>query len=279
MNTKDIVNKALAEDIPSGDITTDPLQCSHWGKAICLAKAPLTVSGCEPFEMTFKSLTPDIQLKWEASDGDTVSEGQTLCVLSGPLNQLLQGERTALNFLGHLSGIATITHQFVEEVKGTKTKITDTRKTTPLLRDLEKEAVRHGGGVNHRKNLSDGILIKENHIQAAGSITQAVTLIKEAHPNKEIEVEVTNLEEINESLSLGVERLLLDNMNLNRTKEAVEVISGRCLVEASGNMTLDRVRSLALLGIDYISVGRITHSAPTADISLIFQREDQKHEQ
>jgi len=268
-----IVKQALQEDMPSGDITTDSLGFENKsGKAKLLAKQDLTLSGCTLFDATFKLLDSKTEIKWHFKDGDRVTRGQNICELSGKLSVLLKGERTALNFLGHLSGIATLTSLFVEKTKGTRCKITDTRKTTPGFRNLEKNAVLHGGGSNHRMNLSDGILIKENHIRAAGSILECVKLTRSQHPKMPVEVEVTNLDEINEALSCNTERILLDNMNNELTEKAVKLIAGKSIIEASGNMTLDRIESVAKLGVDFISVGQITHSAPNADVSLLFER-------
>jgi nicotinate-nucleotide pyrophosphorylase (carboxylating) len=268
-----LVSLALLEDMPKGDITTDALKCEKKkGQAQLVAKQDLMLSGCSTFAAVFKKTDPKTKIKWRFKDGAFVSKGEVICELLGNLAGLLKGERTALNFLGHLSGIATVTSRFVEKTKGTKCKITDTRKTTPGLRRLEKDAVVHGGGTNHRLNLSDGILIKENHIRAAGCITACVDLLRKKRPKMPIEVEVTGLDEIKEALACKVERVLLDNMDNETTKKAVELIAGRCLIEASGNMTLDRIESVAKLGVDFISVGQITHSAPSADVSLLFER-------
>lgn len=269
----EVITIALREDLPKGDITTDPLNCEKKiGAARLVAKQDLVLSGIKLFEGTFKAIDSKVSLQWKKNDGDFVSHNTEVCLLKGSLPSLLKGERTALNFLGHLSGIATITAQFVKETQTTSAKIIDTRKTTPGLRDLEKQAVIHGGGGNHRMNLSEGILIKENHIRAAGSITAAVQKIREAHRNLPIEVEVTSKEEIDEALKNQVERLLLDNMDNEQIAQAVKQIGKKAIIEASGNMTLDRIKSVARLGVNFISVGSITHSAPNADLSLLFER-------
>ena len=274
MNLVDFVKVALKEDIPSGDITTDGLSLGNLqGSAALFAKQDLILSGTAAFIETFKQVDPLVQIAWNFKDGSRVTSGQIICHISGPNPGLLKGERTALNFLGHLSGVATKTALFVEKTKGSNTKITDTRKTTPGFRLLEKEAVLHGGGTNHRMNLSTGILVKENHIRAAGGIPNAVKTLRLRSPGLPIEVEVTNLTELNEALSLKVERVLLDNMTLQEMKSAVEIVAGRCETEASGNMTLDRIESVAKLGVDYISVGALTHSAANVDLSLLFNME------
>jgi len=270
---RSLIKIALNEDMPRGDLTTDPLKIAKKiGFAQLVAKQDMVLSGTEVFEGTFKAVDHKVTIKWFKTDGDKVTEGTEICVIRGPIPSLLKAERTALNFLGHLSGIATSTSQFVREVEGTNTKIIDTRKTIAGLRDLEKAAVVHGGGINHRMNLSDGVLIKENHIRAAGSISAAVEKIREKLKNSSIEVEVTSPSEIDEALRCGVERLLLDNMNNLEIAQAVKQIKKRAIIEASGNMTLDRVKSIARLGVHFISVGSITHSAPHADVSLLFKR-------
>jgi nicotinate-nucleotide pyrophosphorylase (carboxylating) len=271
-NINKLVTEALEEDLPNGDVTTDPLGCSEIrGLAQLVAKQDLVVSGVDIFNQTFKSVDPQTSLDWAVIDGAHVRKNAILCQIKGPLSSLLKAERTALNFLGHLSGVATQTSLFVKETQGTSAQIIDTRKTTPLLRFLEKAAVRHGGGKNHRFNLSDAVLIKENHIRAAGGITAAIEKIRQKH-KLPIEVEVTNPEEIDEALKNGVEKILLDNMSLEETARAVKQIASRALIEASGNMTLDRIQSVAKLGVNFISVGSLTHSAPNADLSLLFER-------
>lgn len=273
MNLRETVQSAIKEDLPREDITTDYLELEDLpGRARLVAKQTLVLSGREVFELVFRELEPEIQIKWDFDDGDTVAKGKTICSMNGTLVTLLKGERTALNFLAHLSGIATLTSLFVAKMKGTKARILDTRKTTPNLRKLEKAAVRHGGGTSHRAHLSERILIKENHIRAAGSITEAVRRLRSESTSRPIEVEVTNMSEIEESLTCQVEQILLDNMNNEDIKGAVARIKGQCLIEASGNMSLDRVESVAKLGVDFISVGQLTHSAPAADVSLLFER-------
>jgi len=267
-----LIKQAIKEDIPKGDLTTDGLKLNlKKGEARLVAKQDLVLSGITLFEKTFKFVNTKTKLKWSYKDGQSVKKNSEICIISGRLDSLLKAERTALNFLGHLSGIATLTQAFVKEVGGTTTKIIDTRKTTPGLRILEKTAVVHGGGKNHRLNLSKAILIKENHIRAIGSISKAVQLLRKRWKSLPIEVEGTNDDEINEALKCGVERLLLDNMSLEEMESAVKLVNKRAIIEASGNMTLDRVKSVAKLGVNFISVGSLTHSAPSADLSLLFK--------
>lgn len=262
---------AFEEDLPAGDLTTDSIfTAPKHGRARLVAKDDLVLSHKALFEQAVRFLEPEAKFKWEFSDGDFVLEKQTLCVIEGDLVRILKAERVALNFLGHLCGVATLTRCFVNQVKHTSCKILDTRKTLPLYRALEKMAVRHGGGENHRMNLSDAVLIKENHIRAAGSIRDAVYRVR-TQIKVPIEVEVTNLDEVRTAVELKVNRLLLDNMSNEEMAEALKLIPASIATEASGNMSLDRVRSVAELGVDYISVGALTHSAPNADLSLLFE--------
>lgn len=221
------------------------------------------------FEAVMRKLEPQADISWQFTEGQFVVSGQTVGTLSGNLVQILKAERVALNFIGHLSGVATLTRCFVAKTVGTRCKILDTRKTLPGLRIFEKQAVVHGGGENHRMNLSDAILIKENHIRMMGGIRKAVNSIR-SRSALPIEVEVTNLDEVKESLALKVDRLLLDNMSAEEIKKALEFVPSSVKTEASGNMTLDRISEVAATGVDYISVGALTHSAPTADFSLQF---------
>lgn len=270
LTTYEMIKAALNEDMPKGDITTESLAVRpQHSEAILKAKADIVLSGSTVFEQTVQFLEPNAKLKWLFEEGDIVYKGQNICSIEGDLIQVLKAERVALNFLGRLSGIATLTRQYVKAVEGTKTKILDTRKTTPLYRELEKRAVVHGGGTNHRFNLSDAIMIKDNHISIVGGITKAVERIRR-HCDLAVEVEASTLEQIKECVSLNVERILLDNMNNELLKESLKLIPSHIKTEASGNMTLERVRSVANLGVDFISVGALTHSAPTADISLLF---------
>lgn len=270
MTTVDLIKLALKEDMPNGDVTTDSLAVRpKQGEVILKAKADIVLSGSQVFEQSMHFLEPNCKIKWLFNDGDFIFSGQNICSLEGDLLQILKAERVALNFLGHLSGIATFTRKFVKEVEGTRTKIIDTRKTTPLLRDLEKKAVTHGGGFNHRFTLSDAILLKDNHISLMGGITAAVERTRQ-HSDLSIEVEASNLEQVKECVQLNVDRILLDNMNNELLAECLKVIPKHIKTEASGNMTVDRVKSVAQLDVDFISVGALTHSAPSADVSLKF---------
>ncbi len=270
MMTIDLIKSALKEDMPSGDITTESLAMKpKVGEALLKAKEDLVLSGANAFEETILFLEPQAKVKWQFNEGDLVYKGQNLCSIEGDLIQVLKAERVALNFLGRLSGIATLTRNFVKAVEGTKVKILDTRKTTPLLRELEKRAVHHGGGFNHRFNLSEAVLIKDNHITLMGGITKAVQRLRQ-HCSLPIEVEASDLEQVKECVLLGVQRILLDNMNNEMMALALKLIPEEIKTEASGNMNLLRVKSVAQLGVDYISVGALTHSAPCADVSLLF---------
>lgn len=270
-NPADIIGLALAEDLPQGDITTQALHSSQVGKARLVAKSPLVLSGKEVFEEVYRRVDDRVNVKWKFKNGQKVKSKSVVCEIEGPLSSILMGERVALNFLGHLSGVATLTSLFVKQIKNTKTKITDTRKTTPGMRIYEKQAVLHGGGVNHRMSLSDAFLIKENHIRTAGGITKAVQNCRAAFPQKSIEVEVTDLKELQEALQNRVERVMLDNMSLALMQKAVKLAKGKTVLEASGNMNLQTVLKVAKTGVDLISVGKITHSAPVADLSMQFE--------
>lgn len=271
MTTIELIEKALKEDMPRGDLTTEALGLNtQEGRAKLIAKEDLVLSGAEVFEQTVHALDPKLEVQWLFKNGDLVLKQQTLATIRGDMIALLKAERVALNFLGRLSGIATITRCFVEKTEGTHTKILDTRKTTPLLRELEKMAVKHGRGVNHRMNLSDAILVKENHIHVAGSIRKAIGKIRETM-QLPIEVECRTLEDVREAVELRVQRILLDNMDLVLMKKCLDVIPTSIETEASGNMTLDRIHDVAKLGVTFISVGALTHSAPCADISLMFE--------
>ena len=262
---------ALAEDIRSGDVTTDsivPLDGSLSGRII--AKQTGVVAGLQVAEAVLRELNDSVVFTPKVSEGAKVENKTVIAELSGPARALLTGERTALNFLGRMSGIATLTRQFVDAVSSTRAIILDTRKTAPGLRYIDKLAVRTGGGQNHRTGLFDMVLIKDNHIDFAGSITAAVTRVREAGVNVEIEVETRTLEHVREALALGVERILLDNMSLDMMREAVQITGGRAKLEASGNVSLENVLEVARTGVDYISVGALTHSPRVFDVSLEF---------
>jgi nicotinate-nucleotide pyrophosphorylase (carboxylating) len=271
------IRNALAEDIGAGDVTTIsivPPDARMSGRII--AKQAGVVAGLDVAAATFRLLERDVEFLPRVEEGASVENRQVLADLSGPARALLTGERTALNFLGRMSGIATLTRQFVEAVAGTKAVILDTRKTAPGLRLVDKLAVQRGGGQNHRVGLYDMILIKDNHIDFAGSLAEAVSRARGAGnglceaPTRQVEVEARTLEDIREALELGVERILLDNMSTKIMSEAVTMTNGRAKLEASGNVTLENVRKIAETGVDYISIGALTHSARVFDVSLDF---------
>ena len=268
-----IIQRALAEDLGDGDVTTTctiPADATLEGRFI--AKADGVMAGLEVASLTFALIDERVQVEFFIHDGDPITKGQVFGAISGPTRALLMGERTALNFLQRMSGIATMTRQFVEAVKPHKAVILDTRKTAPGLRPLDKWAVRLGGGQNHRIGLFDMVLIKNNHITAVGSITAAIKRVRECDDrHRPIEVEVRTLDELTEALALQPDRILLDNMNLDQMREAVEIAQGhvpRVPLEASGNVTLENVNAIAATGIDYISSGALTHSVKALDISL-----------
>jgi len=269
----DFLRNALEEDIGTGDVTTS---CCVPGDAISsgyfIAKEPGVICGLGIAARVFELMDDKIKITALVSDGAKVETGDVIAEISGPSRAILTGERTALNILQHLSGIATKTAEAVREICGTKTLIKDTRKTTPGLRALEKYAVKCGGGTNHRFNLADGILIKDNHIKAAGSITSAVQSVREKHGNRfPVEVETESLEQIEKALKAGADIIMLDNMPPDMMAGAVKIISGRALTEASGNMGERDLRAIADTGVDFISIGALTHSVKALDISLRFE--------
>jgi nicotinate-nucleotide pyrophosphorylase (carboxylating) len=266
---KKLIEHALAEDIGSGDITTDAIISeTSISSAVMLAKQELVLAGLEISREVFLHLDPRIQFTAYAKDGERMHAGTEIARLSGNTRALLTGERVALNLLQHMSGIATLTAKYVEKVSGTKAKILDTRKTLPGLRQIEKYAVRTGGGKNHRMGLYDMVLIKDNHIKAAGGIAKAIDAARRKAGQLKIEVETKNLEEVREALAAKVDIIMLDNMPIDTMREAVKLINGCALVEASGNVTLDTIWHIAETGVDFISSGSLTHSAPAADISM-----------
>ena len=267
----DCIKCALAEDIGTGDVTTDtivPARASLSGRIV--AKQDGVVAGLDVAKHVFLELNQRVSFVPNVKDGTSVTRGAVLAELEGPASALLTGERTALNFLGRMSGIATLTRQFVDAVAGTKAVILDTRKTAPGLRTSDKLAVRIGGGQNHRTGLFDMVLIKDNHIDFAGSITNAVQRVRASETPLEIEVETRTLDNVREALALGVQRILLDNMSPAMMREAVSLCAGRAKTEASGNVTLANVLEVATTGVDYISVGALTHSPKVFDVSLEF---------
>ena len=265
------ISRALEEDIGPGDVTTDtivPANASLHGRIV--AKEDGIVAGLEVAKRVLLSLDQRVNFLARVEDGMKVTRGTVLADLDGPARALLTGERIALNFLGRMSGIATLTRKFVDAVSTTKAVILDTRKTAPGLRLTDKLAVRLGGGQNHRTGLFDMVLIKDNHIDFAGSITAAVERMHSSGTKLEIEVETRTLDNVREALALGVERILLDNMSSSTMREAVAICDGRAKLEASGNVTLDNVLEVAGTGVDYISVGALTHSPKVFDVSLEF---------
>lgn len=269
----DWIRVALREDLGSGDVTSELLiPPDRMGSARVLAKEPFVVAGIEVAGRVFEVLSSMCAVAAKVSDGFWVKRGEMLLEVTGPMRALLAAERVSLNILQHLSGVATLTRKFVDAVRGTGAKILDTRKTLPGMRALEKYAVRMGGGANHRTGLSDGILIKENHIRACGGIGRAVRKALSSAPHGlRVEVEAATIEEVREALEAGAETILLDNMDLESLREAVRLVAGRARLEASGGVTLENVREIAETGVDWISVGRITHSAAGVDISMLVE--------
>jgi nicotinate-nucleotide pyrophosphorylase (carboxylating) len=265
-----LIRSAIEEDLAAGDVTTDAIIAPELrGQAVLLAREELVLAGLPVFKKVFLELSPEIKFRDYFSEGDLVPEGKNVCLLTGPLSSILKGERTALNFLQRMSGIATLTRHYVEKIRPFKARIVDTRKTAPGLRWLDKHAVRMGGGCNHRFGLFDGILIKDNHIAAVGSITRAIDLARKNAPHTlRVEVEVENLPGVEEALTAGADAILLDNMDLVQMEKAVELVRGRAIVEASGGISLDTIEGVAKTGVDLISVGALTHSSRTADFSL-----------
>jgi len=275
MNTiENIIKLALFEDSGLGDITTECiLPQSFSGKGVIVAKESFVLAGIEVAKKVFKLLDPECESFSSFSDGDPIRKGEIIFEIQGDLLSLLKGERVALNFLQRLSGIATLTCAYVKELSFPNVRLTDTRKTTPGLRSLEKEAVRAGGAYNHRMSLYDGILIKDNHIAIAGSIKKAVRAVKNrtSHLMK-IEVEVSNLDEVKEAIDAGAHVIMLDNMNYDQMAEAVKHINGRTVVEASGNVSLKTLNKIAATGVDVISCGALTHQARSVDLSMRINR-------
>ena len=265
-----LITAALAEDVGAGDVTTDavvPADMTCRGKVVC--KEDGVIAGLSVARRVFELVDERIQFDAKTKDGERVQEDQIVARLYGPARGILKAERVSLNFLQHLSGIATMTARFVRAVEGTKTKILDTRKTTPGLRQLEKAAVAAGGATNHRAGLYDAILIKENHAAIAGGVGRAVRLAREHSPELALEVECRSLAEVDEALDAGAPRILLDNMTVDQLREAVAHVAGRAELEASGGVTLDTLRAVASTGVDFVSVGALTHSARALDLSLI----------
>ena len=270
LNVDHLIKEALQEDISSEDVTTNAvMKEAVTGEVQLICKQDGVVAGLDVFRRVFEILDENVKIDFYCKDGDEVKKGELMGVVTGDIRALLSGERVALNYLQRMSGIATYTHSVAKLLEGTKTKLLDTRKTTPNMRIFEKYAVCVGGGYNHRYNLSDGVLLKDNHIGAAGSVTKAVQMAKEYAPFvRKIEVEVENLDMVREAADAGADIIMLDNMSPEDMKEAIRIIDGRAETECSGNVTKENIDRLTSLGVDYISSGALTHSAPVLDISL-----------
>jgi nicotinate-nucleotide pyrophosphorylase (carboxylating) len=264
------VREALAEDIGTGDITARLIPEDATATATVFSREPAILCGMAWFNAVFAELDSSIRINWETQDGNAVEKDQLLCTLAGPARPVLSGERCALNFLQTLSATATLSRRYADRVADLPVKILDTRKTIPGLRQAQKYAVRTGGCHNHRTGLYDGILIKENHITAAGSIQQAIDKARSGNPGMPIEIEVENTQQITAALEAGAERLLLDNFSLEALSEAVRQVAGRAELEASGGITLDTIREFAQTGIDYVSIGSLTKNIQAIDLSMIF---------
>lgn len=265
-----LILEALKEDISSEDVTTNSvMKEAVRGEVQLICKQDGIIAGLNVFARVFQLLEAGTEVEFFCKDGDAVKSGEQMGVVRGDIRVLLSGERVALNYLQRMSGIATYTNSVVKLLKGSKTKLLDTRKTTPNMRIFEKYAVRVGGGFNHRYNLSDGVLLKDNHIGAAGSVKKAVEMAREYAPFvRKIEVEVENLDMVREALEAGADIVMLDNMSPEEMKEAVRIIDGRAETECSGNVTKENIARLTAIGVDYISSGALTHSAPILDISM-----------
>ena len=270
LNADELIRLALKEDISNEDVSTNAVIKEYKkGTVQLICKQSGVICGLEVFARTFKILDPATEIKFYAKDGDKVAKSRHIADLTGDIRVLLQGERTALNYWQRMSGIATYTAQVAELLKGSKTKLLDTRKTTPNMRLFEKYAVRCGGGNNHRYNLSDGVMLKDNHIGAAGGITAAVKAAKEYSSFvRKIEVEVETLEQCREALQAGADIIMLDNMSVEDMKKAVAMIDGKALTECSGNVTKENITAIISTGVDFVSSGALTHSAPILDLSL-----------
>lgn len=270
LNADKLIMMALQEDITSEDVSTNAVMPkAQKGKVDLICKQDGIIAGLDVYARVFTLLDDSTEVEFFCIDGDEVKSGQLMGVVTGDIRVLLSGERVALNYLQRMSGIATYTHEVAELLKGSKTTLLDTRKTTPNCRIFEKYAVRVGGGSNHRYNLSDGVLLKDNHIGAAGSITNAVRMAKEYAPFvRKIEVEVETLDQVKEAVEAGADIIMLDNMTMDQMRAAIDLIDGRAETECSGNVTKENIERLISLGVDYISSGALTHSSPIMDISM-----------
>lgn len=270
LNADKLIMMALQEDITSEDVSTNAVMPkAQKGKVDLICKQDGIIAGLDVYARVFALLDDSTEVEFFCKDGDEVKAGQLMGIVTGDIRVLLSGERVALNYLQRMSGIATYTHEVAELLKGSKTTLLDTRKTTPNCRIFEKYAVRVGGGCNHRYNLSDGVLLKDNHIGAAGSISNAVRMAKEYAPFvRKIEVEVETLDQVKEAVEAGADIIMLDNMTTDQMRAAIDLIDGRAETECSGNVTKENIERLISLGVDYISSGALTHSSPIMDISM-----------
>lgn len=270
LNADEYILMALKEDISSEDVTTNSVMPDYQpGQVELICKQDGIICGLEIFKRVFTLLDENVKVDFKCKDGDQVKKGELMAIVTGDIRVLLSGERTALNYLQRMSGIATYTHSIATMLEGSKTKLLDTRKTTPCMRIFEKYSVKVGGGFNHRYNLSDGVLLKDNHIGAAGSVTNAVKMAKAYAPFvRKIEVETENLDMVKEAVDAGADIIMLDNMTHDMMQEAIKIIDGRAMTECSGNVTKENIRTIIDLGVDFISSGALTHSAPIMDISL-----------
>ena len=270
INVDEYILNTLREDITSEDVSTNAVMPEdRQGRAELICKQDGIICGLGIFERTFKLLDETSHFETEVKDGDRVKKGQLIGVIYGDIKAILSGERTGLNYLQRMSGIATMTREYMDELAGYKTVLLDTRKTTPNMRPFEKYAVTVGGATNHRYNLSDGVLLKDNHIGAAGSITKAIQMAKAYAPFvRKIEIETETLEQVKEALDAGADIIMLDNMDNETMKKAVEMIGGKAQTECSGNVTKARLKEIAEIGVDFVSCGALTHSAPIMDVSL-----------
>ena len=266
----EVAYQALQEDLGGGDLTASLIPEHSQSKAVLITREDAVICGICWFNSIFNQLDKQIRIDWKVADGDSIKANQELCLLSGPTRPLLTGERTAMNFIQTLSGTATIARRYARVLEGTKTKLLDTRKTIPGLRQAQKYAVHCGGGVNHRLGLFDGILLKENHISAAGSITRAVQDAKSRYPDIDIEVEVETLDQLKEAIAAHADIIMLDNFTLEDTRAAVAINHGKALLESSGGFDIDDLRSTAETGVDYISVGALTKHVQAIDLSMRF---------
>lgn len=270
---REIVRRALAEDVGSGDVTTDAtVDHARRARGEIVAKCECVVAGLDVAIEAFRQLDPDVEVTVHREDGSRCTHGDVVAVIRGGAGPMLTAERTALNLLQRMSGIATLTRRFVDAAGG-RIAILDTRKTTPLLRTLEKYAVRAGGGTNHRTGLYDAVLIKDNHIRLAGGVRTAVERMRASRPDLPVEVEAQSLGQVDDAVAVGADIILVDNLPIDEIRDAVRRIAGRAKVEISGGVTLDRIPDLAATGADFVSVGALTHSAPAADLSLEIEPE------